>query len=152
MFMLSDLERRLGFQLQDTVVMVGTFLPPEELVSQSAEETLLAGPGHGVDENYLVDEEITSFLPRGKALRWKLDPRILVFRGTSRPRAAVGAAFEILDNRWVLDSRAPAASLVLEVKPMVELVIVGNDGAVQLYHVLRSEPRRVGDTAAPVSN
>jgi hypothetical protein len=153
MVLLSDLERQLGFQLLDTFVLTGTFHPPEvEYVSRYADERQLAGPGHGVADNYLVDDEITFFLPRGKALRWKLDPRILVFRGIPRPRAAVGAVFEILDNRWVIDSRAPAASLVLELKPMVELAVVGNHGVVHLYHVLRSEPRKVSDTASPTSN
>jgi hypothetical protein len=64
----------------------------------------------------------------------------------------MGAAFEILEGRWVLDSRGIPSGLVIEIQPMVELVIVGVAGVVYLYHVLRDEPRRAGDTVVRATN
>jgi hypothetical protein len=152
--MIADLERRLGFQEEDTFVLLGSYRAPVveyTSPSWSPDDHLLLSPGEGVAGNYLVDHEITFFLPRGKATRWKLEPRILVFREIPGPRAAAGAVFEILDERWVLDSRGASASLVLEIQPMLELVIIGVNGTVHLLHVLRDEPRGPGDVLPAVN-
>jgi hypothetical protein len=141
--MIAGFDRQLGFKVRDTILSIGTFPAPEvEYTSRSWDDRLLVSPTDGVAGNYFLDDAINFFLPKGKATRWKLDPRILVFRGIPKPLAMAGAVFEILDSRWVLDSRAMAASLVLELHVMVELVILGDSGAVHLYRVLRDEPRQ----------
>jgi hypothetical protein len=158
--MISDLERRLGFQVHDAVVPLGSF--PAPAVEHTAwsggeddddgDERLLVSPGDGVAGNYLLDEGITRLLPWGRATRWKLEPRILVLRGIPRPRATAGAAFELLEDRWVLDSRAVGASLLLEVHPLQELAIIGGDGTVDVDRVALEEPRRPGEAHASVTN
>lgn len=85
---------------------------------------------------FSADSTLAAALPgrHGRAKRLDIDPRIVVFEGTPPPTNSCGPTRHVGHERWVMDTRAHPAALVLP-NAQHRLVIWGEAGLVWLYEL-----------------
>lgn len=79
------------------------------------------------------DERITRHLPAGEALRWDLDPRVLLLDGVPNPVVASGAVGQAVLHYWVLDTRAERSVVLLGTTERI--VLQARHGAIRVAAV-----------------
>lgn len=128
------------------VVELGVFPPPpdeiptEESMAGTAEEhgTGMSGDMYallGLTDHWSVANRIDPALPEGRALRYDIDSRILLFEDIPEPSVVVGSVYHRAgDRRWIMDTRndEPAA-IVMERPNHEQLVIWGAMGEVRMF-------------------
>lgn len=146
--MAGEAKIRELLELEDDQILVdiGVFPPPpSELDSSEAAEG--TGEEHsvgmsgdmlailGLHDHWTVAQRIEPSLPRGRALRYDIDPRILLLEDIPEPTATLGSVHKNGGRGWLLDARAEEPAVV--VLPMEKngdrLVIAGAQGNIRMF-------------------
>jgi hypothetical protein len=137
---LLDLDER------ETVVEIGVFPSPSSEIADAdaaegvGEERSIGMSGDmlallGMNEHWSVAPRIGPALPRGRALRHDIDPRILLLEDIPEPIASHGSVYRDGPERWLVDTRndEPAVLVVPVEDDDARLVIWGAGGKVRMF-------------------
>jgi hypothetical protein len=111
-------------------VPTGSYQPgPEEVVL--VEEWLSDAE---LEHHFSADPTLSAALPwrRGHVKRLDVDPRILLFEDLEPPANSFGPVRAAGSGRWIMDTRAEPAALVIPNRSH-HLVVWGEEGVVRLF-------------------
>jgi hypothetical protein len=137
---LLDLDER------ETVVEIGVFPSPSSEIAEAeaaegvAEERSAGMSGDmlallGMTEHWSVAPRIAPVLPRGRALRYDIDPRIVLLEDIPEPITSRGGVVRDGPGRWLMDTRndEPAVLVLSGDDGHDRLVLWGAGGKVRMF-------------------
>jgi len=116
---------------------VGVFTPAPAIY-----EGGIAGidlPDLGLEDHFSEEPHVQPLLPRGRARRWDVDPRVLVLEEIPEPVKTVGPVTRLGDDEWVIDTRGETAAALIDCDDH-GLVIWGQAGQTRLFTLGRATP------------
>jgi hypothetical protein len=127
-------------------VEIGVFSPPpaefleKEAADDVGEEQSVGMSGDmlallGLTEHWSVEPHIAPALPKGRALRYDIDPRIVLLEDIPEPVMTHGSVYKDGPERWLIDTRNDDAAVLILPSQYNHgrLVIWGAGGKVRMF-------------------